>query len=135
YVLANADAHEPDPERRDARLRHIAESHLVRYMFSHSVDEWIGDARVKAGQQLRDRIAADAKAQNLGVQVLGVALAGVHPPSEVADAFHEVISAEQEKLAAIQQARQEAIRTVAETAGSIDLAHRIVEQIGKIESM
>ena len=135
YVTANADAEAGRDNRGDRRLRQIAEQEVSRALLQHDIDAWIGEARVTSGREIANRIQAEADERKLGIEVLSVVIAGVHPPQEVAEKFHEVVGAEQEKLTTIQTALQEAVKTLAEAAGSTGVADRIIAEIDKWEQM
>jgi len=127
YVMANADANDSDAP--DRRLQQIAQVQLSRYLLRHTIDQWIGTARATAGDALAGQIQTAADRAKLGVQIVDVVVASIHPPQEAAEAFHEVVGAEQERQTAIERARAQAIQTLANVAGSIELATQIVNQI------
>ena len=132
HVWANADA---DAAERDQRLRNIAEQEVSRYLLRYSIDRWIGTAREDAGQRMREIIQQTADNAQLGVDVLTVNVASIHPPGDIAEAFHEVVGAEQEKQIQIVQARKHAIQTLAEVAGSTNQADAIVSEIETLEQL
>jgi len=113
----------------DARLRHIAAQELTRYLLAHDIDGWLGEARHDAGGTLQQRVQQAADDARLGIEVLDVAVASLHPPREVADAFHAVVMSEQEKATAIEASRRTAIRTLAEAAGSVEKSAALVTEI------
>lgn len=135
YVVVNADADVADPAHRDQRLRQIALKNTSRYLLKHNVDDWIGTQRITAGGKLRQAIQQAADDAGLGIEILSVNVASVHPPQTVADAFHEVVSAEQEKQTAEQAAHQMAIKALAEVAGSTKLADRIIVEINQLKNL
>lgn len=81
------------------------------------------------GGVLRDAMQADTA--DMGVAVVSVLVAGIHPPQggDVAVAFHEQIGAEQEAFSAIEKAEQKSIEALATVAGSEDYANRLFEAI------
>jgi membrane protease subunit HflK len=138
YVRANGDAE----AGTDGRLRNIATRIIAQKLMSHTIDEWIGQARVDAGMQLRDQIQAAAddaivapEQRGLGLKILSVKVAGIHPPQKVAPEFHEVVAAGQKQEAEKQKAEQEAIRILAEAAGSERQARVIVQKIDRLEQL
>ncbi|MDX1564944.1 MAG: SPFH domain-containing protein, partial [Phycisphaeraceae bacterium] len=142
YVRANADAESDGPT--DRRLRNLATRLITRQLLRHTVDEWIGEARVDAGRIMREKIqkAADraevaGERSGLGVQILSVEVAGIHPPEEkgVAHHFHEVVAAGQEQKTAEQKAEQEAIKILSEAAGSDRQAREIVKLIDRLDRL
>ena len=123
------EEHDDDLDPADRRLRHLAVRETFRLLLTHDVDEWIGRARQTAGDVLRQRIQESSDSAGLGFDVLQVAVTSVHPPHEVADAFHAVISAEQEKVTRIENSQRRAIQLLAEVAGSVEQAEQLVAEI------
>ena len=68
-------------------------------------------ARFTAGDELRQRIQAQADELKLGVQVLFVGLQDVHPPVAVGAAYEKSVGAKQTREANILKARAYAIHT------------------------
>lgn len=147
YVVANADAelqteddadhgeHPRPDELPDGRLRVIAESQVSRYLLAFDIDEWIGEARTEAGDELMTRIQSEATRAGLGVVIDQVTVASVHPPKDVADAFDGLVGAQQEKLTKIERAHQEAVKVLARVAGNERLARRIAKLIEEHDAM
>lgn len=117
------------------RLRTLGDRELSRYLLSKDIDQWMSASRREAAEELRQRIQAEADAAQLGVEVVGVSVASLHPPQTVADAFHEVVKAEQQRQITIEQARAEAIATMAEAAGTTGEAESIAEMINRARSL
>jgi membrane protease subunit HflK len=115
-------------------LKNLADRHVNEYFSTHDVDFLLAHGREKGGMELQKAIAADAR--ELGLKVTFVGITSVHPPtkSEVADKFHEVINALQQKESAIQEARGEAIRILSETAGSFEHGQKINTAIKQMET-
>lgn len=113
----------------DRVLRDVAELTLSRYLYRRDIDGWLGVGRSEASGDLRAMIQALADERELGVRIVAVSVASIHPPAGVAEAFHRPIEAEQERLATIERARQQAIQTLVEAAGTRAQAERIREQI------
>lgn len=132
YLMSSTEA---GRRARDRRLRQLAERQIARYMLRYDVDEWVGPARINAGEELAAMIQRAADDVGMGVRILGLDVMSVHPPQDVAMSFHEVVGAEQERQTTIQRAEQEAIETLANVAGSIDIAERIVQEIEIHEAM
>ncbi|MBI1373980.1 MAG: hypothetical protein GC159_14755 [Phycisphaera sp.] len=135
YIRSNADAENRDPETRDQRLGNLAVDTVSRMLLRHTIDEWIGTARVAAGTEMRDAMQEAADQAKLGLEILSVTVASVHPPQKVADKFHEVVSAEQERQTSIEKARQKSIETMVKVAGSVELGEKIVAEIDKYATM
>ncbi len=113
------------------RLGTLGNMVLSRYLLSKDIDQWISISRSEATAQLRDRIQAEADAAKLGIEVVEVSVASLHPPQIVAGAFHEVVKAEQQRQIAIEQAKAEEIATMAKVAGTTEEAERIESMINR----
>ena len=88
----------------DALVRMVAEGSLRALAASYPLDTMLTVDR----HVLEDRWAAAMRARlatiDVGVDVLGIFLADVHPPVEVVDAFRDVASAEEERVMRINEA-------------------------------
>lgn len=123
YLLNNGDV--------EHRLAVLAEQHVARMFLSRDINAWLGTERAGAGAKLKALLEQDSAREKLGVEIVFVGASGVHPPQQVADAFHDTVTAYQEREAAIETARTKAIARVAEVAGSTELAARIVAEIDR----
>lgn len=120
-----ANAYKPLTNHHPARLESLVTEQVTRFMFRYTIDEWIGAAGVEAGPKIKQILQAQVEAAGLGIEVLQVSVAAVHPPKKVADDFHEVVGAIQKRQTAVQNAKQERIRTLVEAAGSVEAAEKI----------
>lgn len=80
-------------------LERLANGELTRYLVSTDLDDIMTTGRLKAAEDLRQRIQARADQFKLGVRILFVGLHGIHPPVKVAPDFERVIGALQEREA------------------------------------
>ena len=122
-----------DPHRA---LRDIAWNEVVQYVAAHDIDQLLGIAREKADRMLRGLIADEVRRAKLGLDVKYVGLLQVHPTREVAKAFREVITAQQEKIAQIRTARVTENETLSRVAGDKQRALALsyaIEQVHKNE--
>jgi regulator of protease activity HflC (stomatin/prohibitin superfamily) len=78
-------------------LERLANAEVTRYLVSVDVDDIMAAGRLRAAEQLRERIQARADAAALGVKIVFVGLHGIHPPVKVAPAFEQVIAAISER--------------------------------------
>ena len=125
-----------DPE---AMLKRIGERAVNAAFVTWNVDDLLTRSRtvttngqtaeVSIVDELRDRIARDA--EGLGIRVLTVAVAGVHPPQakDVAASFHKLDGAEQDRQSTIEKAYRQRIEQLATVAGTQEHATRIYEAI------
>ncbi len=111
------------------RLKQLARRQVSRYLLLHDLDDWIGRARVTAGEELRSLIQAATDEASLGWRILNVSVASIHPPIEVADSFHAVVSAEQERETSREMARAKAISILSNVAGDVQSARRISKAV------
>ena len=123
--------------REPARVLETLATRQVNYHFvTHDIDSLLTGGRLEGAVGIREAIQAqiDAFDPPLGIEVVFVGFEAIHPPqeSEVAAAFHEQIDARQKRASAVEDARKEAITTLAEVAGSQDMALRIDEAIAEL---
>lgn len=76
-------------------LENLANQELTRYLVSVDLNDVMGPGRRQAAEELERRIQARADAHDLGVRILFVGLAGIHPPIQVASDFEAVMGAMQ----------------------------------------
>jgi regulator of protease activity HflC (stomatin/prohibitin superfamily) len=99
-------------------LQDLATRAVVHYLAGVDLNSVMSQARLEAAQTLRDQIQTAADARQLGVKILFVGLQDIHPPVKVAGDYEKVVGAEQSKLAAVLNARADAIQTNA-VAGAL----------------
>lgn len=121
-------------EDAHATIRRIAWNEVVQFAASHHIDLLMGTARDEGGNILRRRIAERAEALELGLSVEFVGVLQVHPTKQVAEAFRGVVTAQQEKIAKIREARVKENQVLSGVAGdkrkAIALSHAI-DQVQK----
>jgi regulator of protease activity HflC (stomatin/prohibitin superfamily) len=117
----------------DLLLAQIAEAETSRELLRYDIDALLGAARIEAEQRILARLRDSAESR-LGIRVLKVGMAGVHPPTEVADAFHETIIAGQQRKTAIESAESFAARTRIEAAGTDQEARALIRAIDAAEA-
>lgn len=119
-----------------SQLTAIAERVMTHYLVARDIDTIIGRGRITAGDELRQAIQQDADRAGLGLQVVAIALEGVHPPSEkdVAASFYSQISALQKNESEIERARGQATRTLAEVTGTPERARALIKAINGLSS-
>ncbi len=91
-------------------LEKIATREVVLYLVGVDLIEIMSSGRLKAAQELREKIQARADELKLGVNILFVGLQDIHPPLKVAEEFQKVVGATQEKEARILNAQGYAAR-------------------------
>lgn len=117
----------------------IAKGALTRHAATVPVDVALGPGRGKLADDLRDLIQADLNSRNAGIDVIFVGVAGIHPAKtadiNVAEAFEEVLLAEQEREATILKARAAAVQQLAAVAGSLAQGREIAARIEALDRM
>ena len=100
----------------DKILLKISEMVATEYFASAPLMEVMSTQRGIAGEVMRKRIQAEADRLDLGIEVVSVTLAGVHPPVEkVAPAFQSVIGAMEQKEKMILDAKTYAEQVIPAT--------------------
>jgi len=121
-----------DPERR---LKEIGNLEVTRYLFRNDIDAWIGADRAQMSGDLHQRIQQATDAAKLGLKIVNISIASIHPPQPVADAFQDVINAELERQTTVEKAHRDAIGKLVATTGSTEQARRIVAEIDALEHL
>ena len=107
------------------------------YFAQKDIDTVLAVGRFEAGQKLRDSIQQDVDLHKLGLEIVFVGVAGIHPPQKekVANAFHEQIGALQERQTLYEEAERERIEKLATVAGSYEQALAIFQKIKHLERL
>ncbi len=87
----------------------------------------LGAGKSKARSTLTERIQKAADAEGLGLEIVFLGLQGIHPPTEVAADYQNVIGAVQNKQAIILRAQTQRNATLSATAGSVQEANRLYD--------
>ena len=103
-----------------ALLQSIADREVVRYLINVDSEHLMTSGRLKAAEELRSNIQKHADADGLGVEVLLVCMASVHPPVKVAKDFEEVIGARHEMATNILSAKAYQAATVPTATADAD---------------
>ncbi len=106
-------------------LRSLAWREVVKFNASQTVDGLLGEARRALDEALQERVekavaTAGPDGGGLGLEIVYVGVENVHPEKTVAEAFRNVVKAEQEKVASIREAlvtENERLATVAGDRG------------------
>ena len=116
-----------DPEKL---LKSICNREMSKYLAGVDLFDFMGPARLGSSETLRELMQAAADAvpgrkgigSGLGMRIVAVGLEQIHPPVErdLPRAFHEVVSAGQEKETTILKAEVEAIGTRIKAVGTAE---------------
>ncbi|UYV12741.1 MAG: SPFH domain-containing protein [Phycisphaera sp.] len=116
-------------------LDRLTQKVVMRYLVRTRVDELLGAKRAEMAGEIRERLEREFIAANPKqngepvVRILSVGVAGVSPPAAVALQFGQVVEQEQKYQAQLNAAQAEAIRSLTEVVGSVELADEIVAEI------
>ena len=128
FVLAAVD--------HKALLKLVSQREASQYFASHDIDDLLSRGRSQAGAELEQAIQRRLDAMGLGIDVVGVAVTALHPPTgRVSRAFHNEIGAMQDRETSIQQARRAAVEQLAKVAGSVELSLRIDAAIRRLDAL
>lgn len=86
-------------------LKNIATRELLRYMAASDFTDVLGFKRHEAGNVLKERIQDAADRVDLGIDVIFVSLAGLHPPVKVGPSYDRVVASGEEKAEQILKAK------------------------------
>ncbi|GJM24669.1 MAG: hypothetical protein DHS20C16_10840 [Phycisphaerae bacterium] len=111
-----------EPERL---VESIAYQVLTDYAASVDVDRIIGPGRTEINETLHRILQQRADELNLGIEILFCGVQEAHPTDDVAKSFQEVVKAEMEKDAHIEEARGQAEQILTSIAGSRNRALRL----------
>ena len=92
-------------------VEQIAYRSLTQEAAARDLFDLMGDGQTRIANSLRQRIQTETDHRQLGVEIKFVGLQGVHPPTQVAEAFESVIGALEQKEANILAAHAAAGRT------------------------
>lgn len=87
--------HSQNPE---TLLSSLAYRLVMRETVTSNLAHVLSQARATLSDNLRLRLQEAADEQALGLDIVGVALRGIHPPTEVAQAYQSVVSAQVEQV-------------------------------------
>ena len=85
-------------------LKNIATRELIRYLAGANFAKILGENRHQAGAILNQHIQESCDAARLGIEVVFVGLAGLHPPAGVGASFDHVVASREMQFAEILQA-------------------------------
>jgi len=96
----------------DTALRGLAERKLMEIAHAYGAFQIMTDNRAEIGTKIREGLQADIDRLGLGLEVLFVGMKDVHPPVDVAAAYQNVVSAEEQKQRMIDEANAYRARTL-----------------------
>ena len=93
-------------------LKNIGQRELLEYFIQTDWNDLLGAGRGKASEILRGKIQERADSLGLGVEIVFVALTGLHPPVGVGASFDRITAATVDRQKLVQAARTDANRTL-----------------------
>lgn len=113
YQITNILAWAYNYREADKLLEKISTREVVHYLVNADLQEIMSSARFSAGEELRRRIQTqvDSDHLNLGVKILAVGLADVHPPVQVAASYENVVAAQHKGRADVLSSQAYHVRT------------------------
>ncbi len=117
YQITNLVAWAYTNQDPQSLLKGIAEREVTRYLASADFDQLMSSGRAAAAEALLSHIQAQADDARLGAHILFVGLEDIHPPTDVAKIFEEVVGAAQTRDSKILEARADAVATNAYASG------------------
>lgn len=130
-----------DGPRRDREairrevLTAMASAAATQYISGFSEDQVLGGERAEIAAGFRELVQRVFDENKTGVRVTFAGIAGVHPSSDVAAPFEDVVAADQERLREIELAEADRIATLAEAVGDIELADRIIMELDEFDRL
>jgi membrane protease subunit HflK len=130
--------------QRDEILKALAQRVVLRFFRGVTLDDVLGGRRVELSGQLHRLVqeafdavnpGPDGTPRGAGVQVVSLAITGVHPPRETAIAFETPVQADQKREANIESAQARAIRSLTEVVGDTTLGRNIVDELSILDTM
>ncbi len=86
-------------------LKNLAQRELLEYFIHCDWDDLLGAGRGEAMSVLKERIQKSADEMDLGVEVVFVALTGLHPPFGVGESFDRITASTVDKKRMVQDAQ------------------------------
>lgn len=94
YRIVDARAWRYHSQNPETALRALAFRAVMRNTVNLTLSDALSENVVALTGRMRDMVQEEADRMGLGVQVVGLTIAGMHPPVAVADAYEGVISAQ-----------------------------------------
>ena len=92
-------------------LQDVATRVVVKYLAGVDLNQVMSHTRQESSEILREKIQAAVDLRKLGAKILFVGLQDIHPPVKVAADYEKVVGAQQQMIAATNNAVADAIRT------------------------
>lgn len=135
YLLAQDGTRRDREAIRRELLSTMASAAASQYISTFTEDQILGAERGRIAAGLQELIQDVFTRNQTGVRVTFAGIAGVHPSSEVAAPFEDVVAADQDRLRDIEAAEADRISTLAQAVGDIELADRIIAELDRLDRL
>lgn len=125
YRISDSVAYQFNIRKKQKVVRNVAETVLRELIGKKKIDEALTTGKNEIQVLAKDRIQALLDKYASGYQIVAVQLQDVHPPSQVASAFKDVVSAREDKERMINEAQGYRNAVIPEARGK---AARIVRE-------
>jgi len=130
YRIADPVAYLKTAKDVEEALADLAERKLMLVVGSRDSFNIMTDGREEIARGLKSALQGETDRFHLGIEVVYVGLKDVHPPVEVAPAYQEVVSAEEEKETLIDQAGAYRAGALPEAASEADRLKTLARAAG-----
>ncbi len=129
---------------RDDLIQAVGRRAVTRFLSHLSIDEILGAGRAELAQAIEAELRSaldslnpgpDGTPLGSGVRILSVSVSGVHPPSQVAPKYEQVVIAQTKRESMIEVARRDEVGSLARVVGNVKSARAIVALIDELEAM
>jgi regulator of protease activity HflC (stomatin/prohibitin superfamily) len=127
------------PGEREMLLTVVGQRALNGFLGTQAIDEVLSTRRDTIDDEFRE-LLMDAFGElndgnGPGIEIVKLGFHGMHPPKETAEAFEEVVKAQQERLARLEGAQRVEIRRLAGMAGTVAVAREFSQRLLELEAM
>jgi HflK protein len=84
-------------EDAESLIRFTGKSTIIQIIGEKAIDDILTSERIIIEKEAKEALQSILDGYNSGIEIVGVYLQSVHPPIEVADAFRDVVNANEEK--------------------------------------
>ncbi|MEM9066242.1 MAG: SPFH domain-containing protein [Planctomycetota bacterium] len=143
YAVSDVEAFERlgPPLVRENLLRAVGQREVMLFLSEKTVDEVLSSSRSQMAEDFRVRLTAayerlnpgpDGVPLGAGIEVLMVGVEGVHPPKDTAEAFENVVNAQQNYEGRLELARTRAVQALTSVVGGTELSETIGTEIDEL---
>jgi membrane protease subunit HflK len=112
----------------DQTIREVAETSMRASVARVSLDDALGSGRSEIEARVEQTMQQLLDEYGSGIQILGVAINQSQPPTAVAEAFNEVLAAQQQAQSAQNEARAYALARTAQAQGDAAQFEQLYQQ-------